>query len=65
MTLQKSPPLKRRATITRYQLSDCCSPGLQTRGFSPFVSNAPKVAVEETAESAVSCWDAVSNEMRP
>src|SRR6266851_1852174 len=27
--------------------------------------SAPKVAVEESAEPAVSCWNAVTNEMRP
>src|SRR5579864_5920583 len=31
---QKSPPLKRRATATCERLRNCCSPGLQTRGFA-------------------------------
>jgi hypothetical protein len=30
--LAKPPPLKRRGTITGHRLSECCSPGLQTRG---------------------------------
>src|ERR1039458_1635718 len=31
---RKAPPLKRRATATLRDQCKCCSPGLQTRGFS-------------------------------
>src|ERR1700739_2746364 len=32
---RKAPPLKRRATTILRGSRECCSPGLQTRGFTP------------------------------